>query len=228
VSDKILVKLRNIKKSYQIGDNYQSILNGVALDVRHGELMSVMGQSDSRKSNIIGLLDRPDEGKYYFEYYDVCHIYDDMLAGIRNHEIGFVFHDFFLLPHLTSLENVCLPLVYREMDKQTMHERAMVMLGKVSMVKWAQHNPNELSVGQQQRVAITIDLVGQLLALMLANEPAGASDIRIGQEILDLFLRLNEAENTALVMITHDSQVAIRCKYQVMMQNGLTFDSKVA
>ena len=230
MSDKPLIKLHNIKKSYQIGGNHQQVLNGVALDIYKGELMSIMGQSGSGKStlmNIMGLLDRADEGEYYFEGCDVSRIDDDGLASIRNREIGFVFQAFFLLPRLTALENICLPLVYRDTDKQQMHERAMAMLEKVSMADWAQHKPTELSGGQQQRVAIARALIGQP-ALVLADEPTGALDPRIGQEVLDLFIHLNEQKHTTLVIITHDPEVAKRCRYQVMMQNGLIVETKKA
>ena len=230
VSDKPLIKLQDIKKSYQIGDTHQQVLSGVDLDIYKGELMSIMGQSGSGKStlmNIMGLLDRADSGQYDFEDCDVSGMDDDVLANIRNREIGFVFQAFFLLPRLTALENVCLPLIYREVDAAEMQARAMAMLEKVSMANWARHKPTELSGGQQQRVAIARALIGQP-ALVLADEPTGALDPRIGQEVLDLFIRLNEEENTTLVIITHDPEVAKRCRHQVMMQSGHIVDAKKA
>ena len=159
-----LIDVRQLTKAYHIGEQTQQVLKGINLKVERGELMSVMGQSGSGKStlmNILGLLDRQDAGDYLFEGVDVKDFDNDTLASIRNREIGFVFQAFFLLPRMTAVENVALPLMYRGVDKDAMHEQAMAMLEKVSMSDWANHKPNEMSGGQQQRVAIARALVGK-------------------------------------------------------------------
>ena len=217
-----LIEIRQLTKAYHIGLQTQQVLKGIDLKVERGELMSVMGQSGSGKStlmSILGLLDRQDAGDYLFEGVNVKDFDSDTLASIRNREIGFVFQAFFLLPRMTAVENVALPLMYRGIDKDTMGEQAMAMLEKVSMAEWANHKPNEMSGGQQQRVAIARALIGKP-SLVLADEPTGALDPRIGNEILDLFIETNEAEGATLIIITHDPEVAKRCRRQVNMVDG--------
>jgi len=223
-----LLDLEDIHKTYIIGEQSQHVLRGVNLKVNHGEVVSIMGQSGCGKStlmNLMGLLDRPDKGHYLFEGRDVKKCTTDELAELRNRHIGFVFKSFFLLPKLTAIENVELPLMYRGMHKQEMKQRAMAMLEKVHMADWANHKPNELSGGQQQRVAIARALAGEP-ELVLADEPTGALDPRIGSDVLKLFLNLNEQTNTTLVIITHDPSIAKQCKHQVRMEDGKIVDVK--
>ena len=219
----MLVQLHKIKKSYHVGEQSQQVLQGVDLEVHAGEVVSIMGQSGSGKTtlmNIIGLLDRPDSGHYHFAGNLVEHLSVDELAEIRNQHVGFVFQSFFLLPRMTAVQNVGLPLMYRGgLSEAEIHERSLAMLEKVGMANWAKHKPTELSGGQQQRVAIARALVGKP-ALVLADEPTGALDPKIGNDILDLFIRLNEEEGATLIIITHDPKVAHRCRHRVRMVDG--------
>lgn len=217
-----IIEVHNIHKSYQLGDEVQTVLNGINLSVAEGELMSIMGQSGSGKStfmNILGLLDRPDNGQYYFAGQEIASLSSDQLATIRNRSIGFVFQAFFLLPRMQAWQNVALPLLYQEIPEREQYERAMDMLDKLGMAKYANHKPKELSGGQQQRVAIARALVGKPI-LVLADEPTGSLDQRIGQEILDQFIDLNNEQNTTLIIITHDPAVAKLCHRQVKMHQG--------
>ncbi len=217
-----LIRLRGINKSFQIGDQVQHVLRDLDLDVEKGELVSIMGQSGSGKStlmNLIGMLDTPDAGQYFFAGEEVENLPPNQLAHIRNQQVGFVFQSFFLLPKMTALQNVGLPLMYRGMPEADIKVASLAMLEKVGMRQWAHHKPTELSGGQQQRVAIARALVGKP-SLVLADEPTGALDPNIGREVLDLFIDLNESEHTTLVIITHDPNVAAHCKRQLHMEMG--------
>jgi putative ABC transport system ATP-binding protein len=198
-------------------------LRGVSLEVARGDLASITGPSGSGKStlmNILGLLDRPTGGSYLLEASDVSAMGDSELSVVRNARIGFVFQAFHLLPRLTAEENVGLPLVYRGLGKKEIARRAREALETVGMGDRATHRPNELSGGQQQRVAIARALVGDP-ALILADEPTGALDPRIGQEIMELFLRLNAAERTTVIVITHDPAVARQCARRLEIRDGM-------
>lgn len=217
-----LIDLKGVKKQYTIGDQVQQVLNGVDLSIQPGELVSIMGQSGSGKStlmNIIGFLDTVEQGQYQFEGKPTGQLSADDLAHIRNQKVGFVFQSFFLLPRLTAIQNVGLPLIYRGWTPQKIKERSMEMLTQVGMGQYASHRPMELSGGQQQRIAIARALVGKP-ALVLADEPTGALDPKIGKEILDLFIDLNQKEHATLVIITHDPGVAKRCQRKLLMQEG--------
>lgn len=223
-----LIDLSNIHKSYQVGEQKQHVLKGIDLKVSAGDLVSIMGQSGSGKStlmNIIGFLDQADSGTYAFNGQTIQTLSDDDLAEVRNQSIGFVFQSFFLLPRMTAIQNVALPLLYRGMPEAEMHEQALEMLEQVGMKNWAHHKPTELSGGQQQRVAIARALVGKP-KLVLADEPTGALDPRIGQEVLELFIELNDSVGTTLIIITHDPGVADRCKTRVKMEDGHIVEDK--
>jgi putative ABC transport system ATP-binding protein len=218
-----MLKLDDIRKSYRIGPTEIEILKGVNLEVKTGELLSVMGPSGCGKStlmNILGLLDRPSSGVYAIDDSTVTYDDDDALSDIRNKKIGFVFQQYHLLPKLTALENVGLPLVYRSVGDHERRERSLEYLKKVDMHQRADHKPTELSGGQQQRVAIARALVGKP-ALILADEPTGALDTRVGQEIMNLFSMLNEEEGITIVIITHDPHIAQQCKRFVSMKDGV-------
>ena len=218
-----LLKLSQIKKAYRLGPVEMEILKGVDLEVAPGALLSIMGSSGSGKStlmNIIGFLDTPDSGSYYLEDRDVSALDDEALSAIRNERIGFVFQQFNLLPRLSAVDNVALPLVYRGIVEKERRRRSREILEKVGMADRADHRPGELSGGQQQRVAIARALVGRP-SIVLADEPTGALDTRVGQEIMDLFIRLNREEGITIVIITHDPAVAAQCDTMVQMDDGL-------
>ncbi len=217
-----MLKLIDIHKSYKIGPTDLAILQGVDLEVFENDMLAIMGTSGSGKStlmNIIGLLDKPTSGTYLLDDKEIMQYSDDELSSKRNEKIGFVFQQFNLLSRLTALENVCIPLIYRDTPTAIMHKQAMSMLKKVGMDDRADHRPNELSGGQQQRVAIARALVGKP-ALILADEPTGALDTRVGAEIMELFKTLNRDEGITIVIITHDPGIAEQCQRYVVMQDG--------
>lgn len=202
------------------------VLKGVNLEVRAGEMLAVVGTSGCGKStlmNIIGFLDIPDSGRYLMEGQETSTLSDYELSTIRNKKIGFVFQQFNLLPKLTALENVCLPLIYRGMKEKEQHEKARDTLSLVGMDDRRHHKPSELSGGQQQRVAIARALSGAP-AIILADEPTGALDTRVGQDIMDLFLELNSQKGITMVIITHDLKIAAQCGRKVSMRDGMVRD----
>ena len=217
-----LLHLTEICTTYRVGPVFTEVLRGVCLDVNEGDLLSIMGPSGCGKStlmNIIGLLDQPTSGSYLMREREVGTMDDDRLSDIRNASIGFVFQSFHLLPQLTAVENVSLPLTYRGLDADESGQRAREALDRVGMADRGAHRPNELSGGQQQRVAIARALVGNP-AIILADEPTGALDPRIGQEIMELFRKLNADEGLTIIIITHDPKIAQQCTRHVRIENG--------
>ncbi len=218
-----MLELTNIHKSYSLGTVDVEILKGVTLCVEQGDMLAVLGSSGCGKStlmNIVGFLDQPSSGEYSFGGRLAAGLSDNELSRIRNKEIGFVFQQFHLLPKLTALENVCLPLVYRGVLPKERKQRAQAMLEKVGMADREHHRPGELSGGQQQRVAIARALCGNP-SLILADEPTGALDTATSREIMDLFLSLNKEEGITIVIITHDPGLAKQCGRAVLMQDGV-------
>ncbi len=218
-----MIKLEGIHKSYSVGAVTVEVLKGLNLSIKKGELLAVVGQSGCGKStlmNTIGLLDQPTSGKYYLDEQDVSALSDDDLSEKRNKKIGFIFQQFNLLPKLTALENVALPLVYRGTGERERKNIARRMLDKVSMLDRADHRPNQLSGGQQQRVAIARALVGSP-AIILADEPTGALDVKVSREIMDLFIQLNSEDMVTMFIITHDMEVARKCQRYVRMEEGM-------
>ena len=218
-----MINLRNIYKYYTVGKSQLSILKEINLDINKGEILAIMGSSGSGKStlmNIMGLLDKPSRGRYWLEHKEITDYSDDELATIRNQQIGFVFQSFYLLPRLTAVENVGYPLIYRRLPRKDIVRRAMTMLDKVGMTERAKHHPNELSGGQQQRVAIARALVGNP-SIILADEPTGALDSQIGQDIMNLFITLNQQQDITIVIITHDPHIAEQCQRQLVIKDGL-------
>ncbi|HOY65255.1 MAG TPA: ABC transporter ATP-binding protein [Candidatus Ozemobacteraceae bacterium] len=221
-SDEV-IRLERIEKKYRVGAVDLPVLRGIDLTIGRGECTAIIGTSGGGKStlmNIIGMLDTPTSGRYFFEGRDVLALDDSGLSSIRGRRIGFVFQQFNLLPRQTAIENVCLPLVYQSVPTHEAVSRARVMLEKVGMGDRGNHLPTELSGGQQQRVAIARALVGNP-SLVLADEPTGALDSRVGQEIMHLFLQLNRDLGITVVMITHDPKVAAQCTRQVRIRDGL-------
>jgi putative ABC transport system ATP-binding protein len=218
-----VIRLEAIHKSFFLGPVEVEILKGVNMAVDQGEMLAVVGSSGCGKStlmNILGFLDIPTSGRYFFNGKEAQSLSDRELSTIRNEQIGFVFQQFHLLPRLTALDNVCLPLVYRGVPEAQRRERAREMLERVGMGERAGHRPAELSGGQQQRVAIARALAGAP-GLILADEPTGALDTATSKEIIDLFISLNREEGVTQVLITHDPGVAKRCLRAVRMKDGL-------
>ena len=218
-----MLRLKDVRKTYVVGPAPVEVLRGVDLEVNRGDLVSIMGASGSGKStlmNIIGLLDSPSSGSYYLDGREVSAMTDNRRSAIRNASIGFVFQSFHLLPRLTALENVRIPLMYRGTGSAEMARRASGALERVGVGDRAGHKPNELSGGQQQRVAIARALVGEP-AIVLADEPTGALDPATGNDIMDLFVELNQEEGTTLIVITHDPEVARRCVRRTHIGDGV-------
>jgi putative ABC transport system ATP-binding protein len=227
-----ILELRGITKTYRLGQDIAvQALRGVNLDLAGGEFVAVMGPSGSGKStlmNVIGCLDVPDGGRYVLAGEDVSELADDQLADIRNRRIGFVFQTYNLLPRLTALENVQLPLVYAGGSAgHDRRRRGLQALAAVGLEDRAHHRPSELSGGQQQRVAIARALLNDP-ALVLADEPTGNLDSRSSAEILQIFERLND-EGRTIVMVTHEMDVAEHAKRIVRMRDGAVVqDTQIA
>ena len=218
-----MLDLRDIHKVYHVGPTAVEVLRGISLTIEPGELVSITGTSGCGKStlmNIIGLLDRPSSGEYHLDGSRVEYADDDRLSLIRNRRIGFVFQQYQLLSRLSALANVLLPLVYRPEPTPDAPARGLAMLERVGMAERAHHKPPELSGGQQQRVAIARALVGRP-TLILADEPTGALDTRVGQEIMTLFRQLNRDDRITVVIITHDPGIARQCDRVVTLRDGL-------
>ncbi len=218
-----MIRLEDIHKNFFIGPVEVEILKGVNLTIEAGELLAIVGSSGCGKStlmNIMGFLDTPTSGRYIFGDTEAQSLSDKELSEIRNRQIGFVFQQFHLLPRLTALDNVCLPLVYRGASETDRRKKAQEVLERVSMGDRAEHRPSELSGGQQQRVAIARALAGGP-SIILADEPTGALDTATSNEIMELFIALNREMNVTAIIITHDPAVAKRCSRAVRMKDGL-------
>ncbi|MDN5363358.1 MAG: putative transport system ATP-binding protein [Eubacteriales bacterium] len=216
-----MIELVNISKIYRTGAVAVKALDGVSLTVQPGEMVAIMGPSGSGKTtlmNIIGCLDVPTEGRYLLEGKEVSRLKEDELAEIRNKKIGFVFQNFNLLPRLTALENVELPLIYRGMGAAERRERAEKALTMVGLADRMHHRPLELSGGQQQRVAIARALAGDP-PIILADEPTGNLDSRAGAEVMTILKELNRNGKT-VILITHDSQIANQAGRIIRIRDG--------
>jgi len=222
-----IIHLKGIRKSYFMGKQELQVLKGIDLDIHTNEYVALMGPSGSGKStlmNILGCLDSPSAGQYVLNGQDVSKMADDNLADVRNKEIGFVFQQFNLLPRLTALENVALPLVYAGVGRKQRTEMAMDVIQKVGLEERSHHKPNELSGGQCQRVAIARALVNNP-SLILADEPTGNLDTKTSKEIMDIFSQIQEAGNT-VVLVTHEEDIANYAKRVVRLRDGLIESDK--
>ena len=217
-----MIEIRDLAKIYRMGEETVAALAGVSLTIERGEHTAIIGPSGSGKSslmNILGGLDRPTRGTYRFEGEDVGQMDDDSLADFRSRRIGFVFQSFQLLPRLSALQNVELPMVYAGLLPAERRERAAAMLERVGLGSRMGHRPTQLSGGQQQRVAIARALANAP-DLLLADEPTGALDSQTGQDVLALFHQLN-AEGLTILIVTHDHDVAAQAGRRVTFRDGL-------
>ena len=217
-----MIEIRDLAKIYRMGEETVAALAGVSLTIARGEHTAIIGPSGSGKSslmNILGGLDRPTRGTYRFEGEDVGEMDDDSLADFRSRRIGFVFQSFQLLPRLSALQNVELPMVYAGLLPAERRERAAAMLERVGLGSRMGHRPTQLSGGQQQRVAIARALANAP-DLLLADEPTGALDSQTGKDVLALFHQLN-AEGLTILIVTHDHDVAAQAGRRVTFRDGL-------
>ncbi len=222
-----LLSLKEITKTYHMGDVPFPVLHGITFSVEAGEFVSVLGPSGSGKStlmNIIGCLDVPDGGTYTLGRRAVAGLSEREMARLRNRDIGFVFQSFQLLPRISALENVMLPLIYAKVPRAQRRERAMAELERVGLADKASNLPRQLSGGQQQRVAIARALVTRP-RILLADEPTGALDRATGAQIMDIFRSLN-AEGITVVMITHDHKVASYASRIVHILDGRLYSAE--
>ena len=216
-----LIELKDIYKIYQMGEETVRALDGVSLTVDRGEFVAIVGSSGSGKStamNIIGCLDVPTTGTYHLGGIDVSTMDDDQQAEIRNKMLGFIFQQYNLIPKLTVLENVELPLLYAGLSAEERRERALRALDRVGLADKRKNLPSQLSGGQQQRTSIARALAGNP-SVILADEPTGALDSRTGREVLSFLRKLNR-EGDTVVLITHDNSIAVKAKRIVRLQDG--------
>ncbi|MDD2453087.1 MAG: ABC transporter ATP-binding protein [Synergistaceae bacterium] len=222
-----LIDVYDIVKIYRTGDVELRALDGVSFSVEQGEFVSIMGHSGSGKStmmNVLGCLDVPDGGTYFLDGKEVGSLPKDILAGIRNRKIGFVFQGFNLLPKATALENVELPLIYAGVQGKVRKERGRAALDRVGLADRMGHRPNQMSGGQQQRVAIARALVGET-PLILADEPTGNLDSKTSEEIMDLFVTLN-GEGKTIILVTHEADIAAYSKRTLRFKDGKLLDDE--
>jgi putative ABC transport system ATP-binding protein len=225
-----VIAVRNLVKTYVVGEVEVKALRGVDLEVAKGEFVAVTGPSGSGKStfmHIVGCLDRPTSGQYFLDEQDVSRMSKDQLAAVRNRKIGFVFQGFNLLSRTSALDNVELPLLYGGGAPKSAerHRRAMEVLRAVGLENRADHHPNQLSGGQQQRVAIARALINDP-AILLADEPTGNLDTRTSIEVMDIFQRLNRERGITVVLITHENDIAEYGTRNVTFRDGLVTSDK--
>jgi putative ABC transport system ATP-binding protein len=217
-----IIKIRDVFKIYRTGTQEVKALNGVSLDILKNEYVALMGPSGSGKStlmNMLGALDTPTSGQYRLNSKDVSTMRDDDLAAVRNMDIGFVFQKFNLLPRYSALENVAIPLIYAGMGKKERNERAAEVLEQVGLKDRMDHNPNELSGGQMQRVAVARALVNRP-SIILADEPTGNLDSKTSLEIMGLFEDIQDKGNT-IILVTHEEDIAQHAKRIVRLRDGV-------
>lgn len=223
-----VIGLDQIRKSYFMGKQELQVLKGISLQIQRNEYVALMGPSGSGKStlmNILGCLDSPTSGTYILNGHDVSTMPDNELAEIRNKEIGFVFQQFNLLPRLTALENVALPLVYAGIPKKQRTEMAMEVIQKVDLESRHHHKPNELSGGQCQRVAIARALVNNP-AIILADEPTGNLDTKTSYEIMNIFSKIHADGNT-VVLVTHEEDISNYAHRIIRLRDGVIETDKI-
>lgn len=222
-----LIEVRDLVKTYRSGDGYLNALDGVSFDIDGGEFVAIMGPSGSGKSttmNMLGCLDSPTRGSYVLDGRDVSRLSSDELAEVRNKKLGFIFQGFNLLPRLSAVDNVALPLVYQGVPRAERTERAMESLRRVGLGERMGHRPSQMSGGQQQRVAIARALVGRA-PMILADEPTGNLDTRTSIEIMHLLLEVND-EGKTVVLVTHEPDIAEYASRVLVFKDGHLTDDR--
>lgn len=226
--NKIIIELKDVWKTYTMGDNKVHALRGLNLKVHKGEFVAVMGPSGSGKStamNMIGVLDRPSKGAIYLEGNDIAKLSESRLAQIRGRKIGFIFQKFNLINTLTAKENITLPLIFQGMDPSEREERAEELLAMVELLDRKNHRPNELSGGQQQRVAIARALAVNP-EVILADEPTGNLDSKTSGTVMDFLKKLHKEKGTTIVLVTHDEETAKAANRVEILRDGKIIDKK--
>ena len=221
-SNKNLIRLENLKKVYKVGETQVNALRGLSYTIKEGDMVAIMGPSGSGKStlmNIIGCLDKPTEGKYFLEDQEVSTLDKNKLARIRNKKIGFVFQTFNLLARTTALENTELPLIYSNTPAKKAKELAYSALAEVGLKDRELHKTNQLSGGEQQRVAIARSLINNP-SLVLADEPTGNLDSKTGKEIMEIFKKLNEEKKITVILVTHDPDISAFAQKRIYLKDG--------
>jgi putative ABC transport system ATP-binding protein len=217
-----LITCQDLWKIYKLGDVEVQALRGVSLEIERCEFVAIMGASGSGKStlmNILGCLDTPTRGSYFLDGLDVAHADQDRLAEIRNQQIGFVFQSFNLIPRTTALENVQLPLFYRNVPLREQREQAAAALARVGLDGRGRHAPSQLSGGQQQRVAIARALVSSP-SILLADEPTGNLDTESSREVMDVLQSLNRQDGITVLVVTHEAEIAAYAQREIVVKDG--------
>ncbi len=217
-----MITIQNIHKSYQMGSNSLHVLKGIDLKIEKGELVSVMGSSGSGKStllNILGILDNYDEGEYRLDGRLIANLSETKAALLRNEYIGFVFQSFNLISFKNAMENVALPLYYKNINRKKRNKIAMEYLDKVGLLEWAEHMPNELSGGQKQRVAIARSLIANP-KVILADEPTGALDSATSYEVMEILRDINK-EGITVIIVTHEDDISRMTKRVIKLKDGI-------
>ena len=223
-----MLDIKNLNKSYKMGDSSLHVLKGIDLFAKSGEMVAIMGSSGSGKStllNIIGILDEADSGDYVLDGVEIKDLNEKKAANYRNRFLGFVFQSFNLINYKNAMENVALPLYYQGLKRKERQEKAMFHLEKVGLAEWATHLPSELSGGQKQRVALARALASEP-KLLLADEPTGALDTATSHDIMQFLQQLND-EGKTILLVTHEEDIAKMCKRIVRLRDGVIIEDNV-